>query len=607
MDQIQWMSLSLVLAATIMVYIAFLSYQKRHLPIARTMILIMIGAAFYAVGYAFELLSSNLLEVKLSLQLEYVGIPFISTLWFYQVIQFTGTASGYRRRLALVLFIIPTAIFCLHLTNDWHHLIYESYNLNQDAPIPLYTTVKGIGYQVHILYNYFVLLCGYILIIPMYWHSSEIVRKQIIVLIMVAAAPMLFNMFLWVGVIVDLTPFGFAVSGVLYVWGILRFHLLRFTPIALTQLFDTIRDGAILLDNEDQIVSYNRAAEDVLPELLTKKQYPAYAGDVLKHTPDLIELIRHGSAGDERVPFHRSDTDRSRHYLCSISIVYDSDTPIGKMLLFYDITELKANEAQLRVNARQLSELNAFKDKLFTIVAHDIRDPIAILVNLTELLGEELAAADDPQTEVFQELQRQVLGTFQLVENLLDWYRSQNGKVLFHPLDWNLQQVVYQSLSLTGSKAGMKLIRLTERIDEKVTVSADKEMLDFILRNLLANAIKYTDVGGWVEVEADLEGDQVTIAVRNNGSGIDEKTAELLQQDVPMFKAPATGEEASNTRFGLVLAREFVNMHGGSMWFDSVPSIGTTFYFTLSGSAAGNRVMDDGREERRRESYRSGR
>ncbi|PWW02924.1 histidine kinase/DNA gyrase B/HSP90-like ATPase [Paenibacillus cellulosilyticus] len=609
MDQIKWMSLLLILAAVVMIYIAFLSYQKRHLPVARTLILIMIGASFYAVGYAFELLSSNLQEVKLALQIEYIGIPFISTLWFYQVIQFTGTVSRYRRRLALVLFFIPTAIFFLHLTNDWHHLIYESYSLNKDALIPLYTTVKGVGYQVHVLYNYFVLLCGYILLLPKYWNSSRIVRRQIIVLAMAAAAPMLCNMFFWFGIVVDLTPFGFVASGMLYVWGILKFHLLRFTPIAMTQLFDTIRDGVVLLDDEDRIVGYNRAAELVLPELHTKKQYPAYVGDLLSHVPELVEFIRSADAWDERVPFHRHKPEGDRFYLCSVTYIYDSDVAIGKMILFYDITQLKANEAQLRENARQLSELNAFKDKLFTIVAHDIRDPIAILVNLTELLGEELAATEDQHAEVFLELQRQVQGTFQLVENLLDWYRSQNGKVMFHPLDWNLQQVVYQTLSIAGSKAGLKLIRLTERIDDRITVSADKEMLDFILRNLIANAIKYTHIGGWVEVVATLEGDQVTVCIRDNGEGIDELTAELLRQEEPIFKAPANGEEAGNTRFGVVLAREFVHMHGGSLWFNSVSGEGSTFCFTLPGSMSEGRsgVTDDPREERRRESNRGGR
>lgn len=589
MDKIQWMSVLLFLAAALMVYVAFLSYQKRHLPIATTMILIMVGAACYATGYAFELLSRNLYEVKLALQIEYLGIPFVSTLWVFQVIQFTGTAARYRKRLALVLFVIPATIFILHLTNDWHHLIYKSYNLNEGASVPLYKTDKGLGYEVHTLYNYFVILCGFFLFIPMYWRSSRIVRKQVIVLSMGAAVPWMFNMLLWFGVVVDLTPFGFAVSGVVYVWGILRFNLLKFTPLALTQVFDTIRDGVILLDYEDQIVSYNSAAEEVLPELGLTKHYPAYVGEVLPSSPELVERIRAASTGDERFPFQRFHANHSKHYHCNLAFIYDSGAPIGKILMFIDITELKDNETRLRENARQLSELNTFKDKMFTVVAHDIRDPIALLVSLTELLGEELTATEAQHAEVFRELQGQVQGTFHLVENLLDWYRSQKGRVVFRPLDWNLQQVVRQSLSLAGARAGMKQIRMTERIDEKLAVSADKEMLDLILRNLLSNAIKFTGFGGVIEIGAVLEGDQIVVSVCDNGEGIDEKTTEMLSLNEQFFKMPVTGDDPGNMRFGLVLASQFVKIHGGSLWFDSAPGVGTTFSFTLPGPVGGRK------------------
>ncbi|MDQ0877716.1 signal transduction histidine kinase [Paenibacillus sp. V4I3] len=270
--------------------------------------------------------------------------------------------------------------------------------------------------------------------------------------------------------------------------------------------------------------------------------------------------------------------------------------------MFNDITELKDNEARLRESARQLSELNSFKDKMFTLVAHDIRDPIALLVSLTELLGEELASTEDEHAELFRELQGQVQGTYHLVENLLDWYRSQKGKVVFRPLGWNLQQVVRQSLSLAGAKAVMKQIRMTERIDEKLTVSADKEMLDLILRNLLSNAIKFTGIGGVIEIGAVLEGDRIVVSVSDNGAGIDEKTAEVLRLDEPFFKVSATGDDPGNARFGLVLASEFVSIHGGSLWFDSVPGVGTTFSFTLPRSTGGRNSLDDGMEAETHES-----
>lgn len=595
MDTKQWMAVTLFLATALMVFVSFVSYRKRHLPVAKTMVLIMLAAAFYALGYAFEVLSRNLTEVKLSLQIEYLGIPFVTTLWFFQVIQFTGTAAGYRKRLALVLFIIPAAVFFLHLTNEWHHLIYERYNLNEDGSIPLYTTDKGPWYKVHAIYNYSVLLCGILLIIPMYWRAMPIVRKQIVILLLGAIAPMLFNLFFWTGSHVDLTPFGFAVSGIAYVWGIIRFNLLRLTPLAMAKVFETIRDGVILFDYEDQIVSYNKAAEEVLPEFGLTKHYPVDVGKGLSASPQLLERIRAASDGEERFPFHRFHMDRIKHYNCSLSLVYDSGKIlIGKILVFNDITALKESEAWLRENARQLSELNAFKDKPFTIVAHDIRDPIAILVNLTDLLDDELTAADFEHAELVRELKDQVQSTFFLVENLLDWYRSQKGKVVFRPVSWNLQQVVRQALLLSGTKAGMKQIQMTERIDDKLRVRADKEMLDLILRNLLSNAIKFTGIGGKIEIGAVLKDDLIIVSVRDNGVGIDELTSELLRLEEPFLKGMAASDDSGDARFGLALTREFVRLHGGSLWFESEPGIGTTFSFTLPSAAGVRDAFDNG-------------
>ncbi|MCC3372458.1 histidine kinase N-terminal 7TM domain-containing protein [Cohnella sp. REN36] len=598
MNTSQWMAMLLFLAAALMAFISFLSYRKRHLPVAKTMILTMLAAACYAAGYAFELISRNLGEVKLSLQIEYLGIPFVAPLWLLMLLQFTGMAGRYLRRMALALFVIPAAIFLLHLTNDWHHLIYSSYVPNSDAAIPLYTTVKGPWYKVHAIYNYAVIICGYLVFIPMYWRALPVVRKQIAVLILGAAAPMLLNLTLWLGIRIDPTPFGFAVTGGAFMWAIFRFDLLRLTPLAQAKVFDTIRDGVVLFDYEDQIVSCNEAAIEALPELGRTTRYPADSAEMLSARPELLTRVRGASAGDERFPFRRVHEERYKHFDCRLSILYDSGTvPIGKILVLHDITELKENEARIRENARQLSELNAFKDKMFTVVAHDIRDPIALLVSLTELLGEELGASDMAHAELFRELQGQVQSTFHLVENLLDWYRGQKGKVAFHPLGWNLQQVVRQALSLASAKADMKQILLTERVDGSFAVHADKEMLDLILRNLLSNAIKYTGSGGEIAVGAEQSGDRIVVSVRDNGSGIDETTSRMLLQDAPFSKLPDAGDDQGSARFGLMLTREFVRIHGGSLWFDSVPGAGSTFYFTLPGSAGGMPAGDDDEEE----------
>ncbi|MFC5530669.1 histidine kinase N-terminal 7TM domain-containing protein [Cohnella yongneupensis] len=593
----QWMSIMLILAAALMLLIAWLSYRKRHLAVARTMILVMLSGTFYAVGYALEVLSRNLFEMKLSLQVEYLGIPFVTTLWLFLVIQFTGSAARTRRLLAYALFVVPFAIFFLHLTNEWHHLVYESYVPNETSSLPLYTTVKGPAYAVHSAYNYFVLICGLWLFVPMYRKALPAMRKQIVVLVLGIVMPVLFNLIFWSGWQVDMTPFGFVVTGFVYVWGIYRFNLLRLTPLAQAKVFDTIRDGVILLDYEDRIVGYNPAAEAQFPELSHAQRQPVPIGDALAAYPELVERVRVTGGKDDKFPFQRLGGMQRKHYSCTLSGIIDTDgNAIGKLLTFNDITELKETEEQLRENARQLSELNAFKDKLFTVVAHDIRDPIALMVSLTELLSEEQVAADTEYSALLQEVRDQARSTFSLVDNLLNWYRGQSGHIVFRPLDWNAKQVVRQALALAGARAEMKRIHLEEHVDAALAVSADKEMFDLILRNLLSNAIKYTGVGGEVEVRASREGDRAVLCISDNGPGIDAETTELLRQEEPFLKLASGKDEASKTRFGLVLTREFVRIHGGRLWFESGPVGGTRFYFTLPISRDGKNA--NGGDER---------
>lgn len=583
MDVKQSLSFLLLLVVGLMLSIAALAYRMRHLPVAKTMMLTILAAAFYTLGYAFEVASTDLWQFKLSLHIEYLGIPFVATLWLYQAIQFTGTAPAIRKRLAVWLFVIPVSVFLMHLTNDWHGLVYESYEFNSADAIPLYTTVKGPWYSVHAIYNYGVLLFGLALFIRMYLYSYPIVRKQILVLILGAAAPMLCNFLFWFGITIDMTPFGFAVSGMVYIWGVWRFNLLRLGPLAMEKVFGTIRDGVVLLDYDDQIIGYNGAAGAVFPELTIRKRYPLPAAEILTGNPALLAHIGSAAGDNNRFPFRLQHEGRSKHYICSVTPIIDGDSShhIGKIMMINDITELKENEARLEEYARQLTELNAFKDKLFTIVAHDIRDPIVMLVSLTELLGEELAAAGMERAELFREIEGQMNSTYRLVDNLLDWYRSQQGKVAFRPSVWNVRQVVLQSLSVAGIKARMKRIQLKESVEEELAVLADKEMLDLILRNLLSNAIKYTGMDGTVEVGAQYEGEAAMIFVRDNGAGIDEQTAEMLLREEPFFYKGDAGGDAGDTRFGLVLAREFVRINGGRLWFESKQGEGATFWFTL--------------------------
>ncbi|OXM82798.1 histidine kinase N-terminal 7TM domain-containing protein [Paenibacillus rigui] len=572
----------ILLAATfLMLFISFIAFKKRQLSVAKSCILLMLAASFYTFGYAFEMISTDLDSLKFWLKLEYIGIPFISTLWLILVIQFTGNERVLKRWVYVSLFIIPALTLILHYTNDMHHWFYRSIQIDQDAVLQT-ITVKGPWYWVHIAYSYLGAAIGMVLYVRMYLKAVPAIRKQIIVMMLGAGASWCFNIVYLVGnfsMNLDLTPIGFTITGVIYIWGIYRFNLMRLAPVAMEKVFETIVDGVIVLDYENHIIDSNQAAKNMFEELKAVNDPSAPIQYVLLNYPQILTRIRDMESSDCHVSIQSKEA--LRHYNFTISTILDSRrTPLGKLLMFKDITQLIESQEKLLANAKQLAEFHAFKDNLFTVVAHDIRDPLAMLMNLTELMEEELYDLGSENIEIVQEVKDQVRKTFHLAENLLDWFRSQKGKMMFSPRVWVLTSVVEDVVQTFEKRIDLKAIRIRIEIEEHMQITADRDMLDLILRNLLSNAIKFTGNGGYIYIGAATEGDSVIVSVKDTGMGIaPELTKSLLQDVQPVSRTGTEGEKGAG--LGLILAREFLHIHGGTLWFESVPGEGSIFYFSL--------------------------
>ena len=173
--------LLLLTATGLMLFIAFLSFKSKHLITARYSGLVMIAASLYSFGYAFEFVSVDIESIKFWLKVEYVGIPFISTLWLLLVLHFTGFYQ-YVQKWVPLLFVIPILTLIFHYTNDVHHLFYKEMTLFRNDDLTVVETVKGPWYWVHILYNYLEALVGLTLFALMYVKSGQRQRMQILMM-----------------------------------------------------------------------------------------------------------------------------------------------------------------------------------------------------------------------------------------------------------------------------------------------------------------------------------------------------------------------------------------------------------------------------------------
>ena len=256
---------------------------------------------------------------------------------------------------------------------------------------------------------------------------------------------------------------------------------------------------------------------------------------------------------------------------------------IGTFGISRDITDRKEARQALTESELQLKELNATKDKFFSIIAHDLKSPFSSILGLSELLFTNFDKYDAQKKKRFIGLIKEATeNTYKLLENLLLWSRSQRGIIDFKPTKRNLHLLTGETVNLLSQSTKNKSIVLINQIPEDIYVVADRDMLLTILRNLISNAIKFTHKNGMVivSVEKTIKQKFIEISVTDTGIGISEDTiGDLFQLDKNVSTSGT--EKETGTGLGLILCKEFVEKHGGEIWIESKVGKGSKFIFTL--------------------------
>jgi signal transduction histidine kinase len=243
--------------------------------------------------------------------------------------------------------------------------------------------------------------------------------------------------------------------------------------------------------------------------------------------------------------------------------------------------QLQEQSALLAEKNTQLKELNVRKDKFFSIIAHDLKSPFAGLVVIANLIKEHIEQRNtDEITRSAEQLLESVDKLYAFIENLLTWSRFQQGAMEYAPKFIDFQFIVAGNVALLIYNAHQKQITIRNSIQDQVTVYIDINMIDAVVRNLLSNAIKFTNTGGTIEISAIQDEDVVEVAISDSGIGIPEESVpDLFRIDAKTRQVGTAGEQG--TGLGLILCKEFVEIHGGNIWVESEIERGSTFRFTL--------------------------
>jgi signal transduction histidine kinase len=226
----------------------------------------------------------------------------------------------------------------------------------------------------------------------------------------------------------------------------------------------------------------------------------------------------------------------------------------------------------------ELERLNQVKDKFFSIISHDLRSPINALAGLLDLLDKGAVKPEELPNHV-KELKSRFNHTRTLLNNLLDWTLLQMDKLNVQPSRIDLHRIVEENIQLMGSDSS-KQIKLVNQVPTNVFPFADSNTTNLVIRNLMTNAIKFTNDGGSVSISARDTGKEYEITVVDNGIGINPDVMKILFDKTAPYTTRGTANE-KGTGLGLILCKEFVEKNGGKIWVDSKPGQGSKFTFTL--------------------------
>jgi PAS domain S-box-containing protein len=246
-----------------------------------------------------------------------------------------------------------------------------------------------------------------------------------------------------------------------------------------------------------------------------------------------------------------------------------------------NITKRKEAEAIQQATNKRLDELNATKDKFFSIIAHDLMSPFNTLLGFSSLLNRQSAKNDmEGVAKSAKFMHDAAEKTKDLLKNLLEWSQTQTGRIQFNPEPVYLPNCVNEVLDLFKETSEQKGIEMKIDIPHEGEIVADKYMLSTILRNLVANAIKYTYPGGFLQLTAQETDQEWQFQVRDNGVGMDTALSQQIFK-IGAHKSEAGTQKEQGTGLGLILCKEFVEKHGGRIWVDSKPEVGTVFGFNI--------------------------
>ncbi len=244
-------------------------------------------------------------------------------------------------------------------------------------------------------------------------------------------------------------------------------------------------------------------------------------------------------------------------------------------------TMLEETIGQVKESEHKLSQLNQVKNKLFSVVSHDLRNPLATMQSFLKLITEHHEKmSEEERKKLFFQAQQSLDNLNVLLYNLLQWSKSQMNLLQFRQDKLNVKSIIDGAVQLEQLHTHMKEVKVKINVDETLAAHADKDMVEFIIRNLLSNAIKFSHRNSEIEIKAFPENENIKIEIIDTGVGMNEvKIKKLMENNTPISRRGT--EKEKGTGLGLLISKEFIEKNGGYLQIESEPGKGSIFSFII--------------------------
>ncbi|MBK9714064.1 MAG: PAS domain S-box protein [Kouleothrix sp.] len=579
-------SIPLLIVGFVSLLLAGDIWLRRGGPGRAALIVLMLGVTIWSFGYSQELSSSNVADARFWSKLQYIGIVVVPASWLVFGLKYSGAIWLKRRHFAL-LALVPALTLVFVWTNELHGLLWRESHLAVHGAFATLEVTYGPWFWVHTAAAYSCLLSGTIILLRSHMRSANLYSMQTLVMLGSVFAPWVGNALYIAGLgpwdRLDLTPFAFAISGLLWGWGLLGLRLLDIVPVARDTVVESMSDGVLVLDEENRVVDMNAAARSALgygtSELIGKPiaylhdRWPTVVAPYLNRTDIADEIVVERDGTQHVLDLRISSLRNRRGQLC------------GRLIVWRDISDRKRAEVEL-LQAKDAAEAaNRAKSAFLAHMSHELRTPLTAILGYSQLMNLELRQMDSPSIladlKAIQSAGKHLLA---LIDNVLDLSKIEAGKSELDLSTFDVAEVVREVVATATP--------LIEGRDNRFVVApsgqlgwmhADMVKVRQILFNLLSNAAKFTAHGTitlTIAHETHIDRDWLVFNVVDTGIGIAPHDLHRLFQPFTQAET-STHQTYGGTGLGLAISSVFCKMMGGSIAVASAPGEGSTFTVCL--------------------------